>query len=398
MYIEPDIENTHMFAFSDNLHPILNKHFTSYTEIDHTERDDFEVATHPNIIVDKNDIVYITLASTLYRAITAMNSTSTSEHRMVVLPLSLLIFKAVAFGILIILNLCLNSLTLVVLRRMRELKPATRVFLTSMTIADLISLVYHIPTFISTALNRWPLGDIACKVFSLTSVMIHLLYYINLPMVNIERYIAVAWPLRYSSLVTVKRSRMAVAGVWSFALLLAIVAYSLVPYHQYIEVFHICMPSFQPSTHTYNTRTSSLITWEIIAMLIVSLTPVALSLVLFLRLYIISRAHVARIAAQNRNIAGSNNTLAMERKTFITLFIMTICITVCMVPNVVASVYFSSHPGHISYWFVCFAQLLYLANTIVNVIVYYWRTVAFRETAIKVILFHQQIMQVNMII
>ena len=324
----------------------------------------------------------------------AMNSTSTEEHMIVFLPFSLLIFKAVAFGIFIILNLCLNSLTLVVLRRMRELKPTTRVFLTSMTVADLISLVYHIPIFISTTVNRWPFGELTCKVFSSINVMINILYYINLPMVNIERYIAVARPFRYPSLVTVKRSRIAVAGVWSFALFIATVSYFLSPYHNYVQAFHVCMPSFQPLTDKAHRSLST--TFELTGILLVSLTPIALSFVLFLRLYMISRKHVARMAAQNRNITGNKNTLAMERKAFITLFIMTLCLLFCTVPNVVASVYLNANDGQISNWFVCFAQLLYLANTIVNVVVYYWRTDAFRETAKKVIVFHQQIIQTNL--
>ena len=317
---------------------------------------------------------------------------STSGYTPVFIPSSLLIFKAVAFGILILLSLCLNSLTLVVLHRMQDLKPATRVFLTSMTVVDLISLVYHIPVFVSTIMNRWPFGDIVCTVFSITSMLISALYYINLPLVNIERYIAVVRPFQYPSLVTVKRSRMAIACVWAFAFLSATVAYFIVPYEQYVPAFHVCMPTFEKTT-SYAGKTSP-IRWEVVLMLIFALTPVALSLVLFLRLYMISRAHAVRIAAQNRNSLWNNNTLDMERKTFITFVIMTICVTFCMVPNVITDTLYITHQGDVSYWFVCFSQLMYLANTIVNVIVYYWRTAAFRKTVKKVISFHWKIRNV----
>ena len=285
----------------------------------------------------------------------------------VCIPSSLLIFKAVAFGILIILNLCLNSLTLVVLLRMRELKPATRVFLTSMTVADLFSLIYHIPIFISTIMNKWPFGDIECNIFSLTGLVVNVLYYINLPVVNIERYIAVEWPFRYPSLATFKRSRMVVAGVWAFALVSTTVSYIILPNKQYAQVYNVCLM----------TRDVEAATLETTFFLVISLTPVTLSLILFLRLYIISRAHVRRLAVQNKNATWNNNKLAMERKTFITFFIMTTCVTFCMVPNVVSNTYRNINGDDINYWFVCFAQLLYLTNTIINVIVYYWRTVAF---------------------
>ena len=111
----------------------------------------------------------------------------------------------------------------------------------------------------------------------------------------------------------------------------------------------------------------------------ISLTPITLSLILFLRLYMISRAHVKRLSGQNRNTTWNDNKL-IERKTFITFFIMTICVTLCTVPNVFSNTYRNINGEDINYCFVCFAQLLYLANTIINVVVYYWRTVAFRET------------------
>ena len=343
-----------------------------------------------DIVVNFNYIRYIASSYYFYGTVIAMNSTSTSDNVTSIIPSSLLVFKAFAFGILIILNLCLNSLTLVVLRRMRELKPATRVFLTSMTVADLVSLVYHIPIFISTIVNQWPFGDTPCTVFSLAGLVVNILYYINLPMVTIERYIAVAWPFRYPSLVTVKRSRMVVVGAWSFALLGATGTYFLGPYQQYVETLHACIPS--PGFRTAQTDKTLSIPFDVIGMLVISLTPVALSLVLFFRLYIITRAHIVRIAAQNRNAAwNNNNTLAMERKTLITFFIMTICVTFCMIPNIVLSVFIYSNEhgeSYINYWFTCFAQLMYLSNTIVNVIVYYWRTVAFRETVKR--LFHNR--------
>ena len=305
----------------------------------------------------------------------------------VFIPSSLLIFKATALGILITLSLCLNSLTLIVLRRMRNLKPATRVFLTSMTVADLISLVYHIFIFISTIANKWLFGDTACKVLSPIFLLISALYYINLPMVNIERYIAVTRPLQYPSLVTVKRSRMAVVCVWSFALLKATVSYFIVPYEQYLPVFHVCMPTSERTT-TNMDKISLSNTLEIIVMLIVTLAPVVVSLILFLRLYMISKAHVARLAAQNRNTSWNNNTLVMERKTITTFLIMTICLTLCMIPIVVVETLNITHHRDVNYWFVCFAQLMFLANTIFNVTIYYWRTATFRETVKKIVLYH----------
>ena len=72
-----------------------------------------------------------------------MNSSENNDN-IIIFSQHFLIFKATAFGILIFLNVCLNTLTLVVLRKMKELKPTTRVLLTSMTVGDIVSLIYHI--------------------------------------------------------------------------------------------------------------------------------------------------------------------------------------------------------------------------------------------------------------
>ncbi len=164
------------------------------------------------------------------------NSVRLSQH--------LLIFKATALGILILLNVCFNSLTLVVLRRMKELKPTTRVLLTSMTVGDIVSLIYHIPVFISTIVNDWPFGTNSCTLLGFAGLLVNVLYHANLPVVNVERYIAVAYPYKYPSLVTISRARAVVVCIWILAVSSAIITFvATFGTYSFSPVFNTCFSS-----------------------------------------------------------------------------------------------------------------------------------------------------------
>ena len=86
-------------------------------------------------------------------------------------------------------------------------------------------------------------------------------------------------------------------------------------------------------------------------MLFVTLVPVVLSLTFFLRLYMILKAHEARITDQNRNTAWNNNTFAMEQKPFATFLVMPTRVTLCMVRNWVVETLYNIDTNAIQHTF-----------------------------------------------
>ncbi len=311
-----------------------------------------------------------------------MNSSDNTEND-VILSQHLLIFKATAFGILICLNVCFNTFTLMVLRRMRDLKPATRVLLTSMTVGDIVSLIYHIPVFISTIVNDWPFGSYSCTVLGLAGVLVNILYYFNLPVVNLERYIAVAYPYKYPSLVTVSRARAAVVSIWGFAVSCAIiVSYGSSGTTSYVQIFHACFLQENLEEYVVAMRQkdfkviiTTTISW------LIPVIPLTVSFGLFLRLYLIAKKHAAQIVAQE-NLGNNNPPNGLERKTFVTFFIMTLCLTISVIPHIVSH-FWNFLLREVNGWFACVAQIMFLSNTILNVVVYYLRTNSFRQAIRK---------------
>ena len=304
-----------------------------------------------------------------------MNSTDANHH--VEIPTSLIIFKSTCLGILIILNITFNFITLVVLRRMRELSPTTKIFLTSMTVLDIGHLGYMVPIFLCTLMNRWPFGDTSCTINGYVGMVTAVLYYSHLPLVNLDRFIAVTRPYRYPSLVTVPRARAMVVCLWCISPVLAGVLTPAMTIH-YQDIFHMCIGAMKVK--------------DAIGMSIVTISPMALAILLFLRLFLVARGHAAAIDAQERVVGGNNNrSNELERKTFTTFLIMTACVTFCMTPQVIIYATESLKPGGPNnYWAVCLAQILSFSNTIINVIVYYWRTVAFRKAVYALMSSRQQ--------
>ena len=206
-----------------------------------------------------------------------------------------------------------------------------------------------------------------CVLSGYLSIVNMVLYYCHLPMVNLDRYLAVSRPYRYPSLVTVPRARTAVVCLWCIAPLLAFGLSPSIDFY-YQDVLHVCISDMQLK--------------NVIGLLLVTLAPIAVAILLFLRLFLVARGHAAAIDAQVRVVGGNiNRSNELERKTFMTFMIMTLCVTVCMVPQIVVYITEILKPGGPTrYWLICLVQILSFLNTIINVIVYYWRTTCFRNT------------------
>ncbi len=75
------------------------------------------------------------------------------------------IFTAFILTLLASLSLPMNILALVVLRRTRGIEPATRVFLVSLTVADVgMCIGYVLPAVGVSIVGGWPYGKILCLI------------------------------------------------------------------------------------------------------------------------------------------------------------------------------------------------------------------------------------------
>ncbi|XP_072037601.1 trace amine-associated receptor 9-like [Amphiura filiformis] len=292
---------------------------------------------------------------------------------------TLLICKAVAVSFTAILGIVINITCLIVLRRMREMNPVTRVFMTSMTVADLGTVVFIAsPVIPSTILDRWPFGDAFCTLCSMFNVNFFFASFMCLLNVNLERFLAVSYPFAYPLLVTVNRARMTAVALWFCSIAFSVFC-SYMPGREiyFSKTMHTCLtgPLNHDETDIFGTA----------AFLLFVIIPFVTTLCLFLRLYLVARYHARQIAAQQTGHNTESRKAKAERKTFMTFFIMTMVLSIGYTPLVASTVYENitriSFPAYLVY----LAEIMGFANCFMNAIIYYFRNSKFRREARKVL-------------
>ncbi|XP_038069201.1 C-X-C chemokine receptor type 2-like [Patiria miniata] len=97
--------------------------------------------------------------------------------------------------------LTLNPLCLVVLRHVRSIQETTKIFLRSMTVADLgIGLFRALPMTVLAISETEHIGEAFCKVLSFAEGILFYSPQMSLLMLTVDRYISVVHALRYPSL------------------------------------------------------------------------------------------------------------------------------------------------------------------------------------------------------
>ena len=288
---------------------------------------------------------------------------------------ALLIFKATAISFLIVLNILANSLTLIILWKCHEINSVTKVFMSSMTVSDLGIGFVFVPALAATVVDGWPFGDTLCSIsgcftglFCYTSAM-------SLFSLTCERFLAVTRPFQHQTLMTVSRAYIISLGVW----LLCLVGATLNGFLPGRSIYY----SLRLNT-CYMFPEDPLaadIVGTIFTLLFIIL-PFGLILLMFIRLFLLARFHAAKIAAQERAFGKKP-----DKKALMTFFIMTVCLSTGWAPLIIVSVYLNIN-GNISLWLMCFAELAAFSNSVINVLVYYLRNTAFRQTAKTLIVSH----------
>ncbi|XP_007486140.1 neuromedin-U receptor 1 [Monodelphis domestica] len=117
-----------------------------------------------------------------------------------------------------------NALTCLVITRHRALRTATNLYLLSLAAADLLLLLLGMPLELYELRHNYPfpLGAGGCLFRTLLFEAVCLASVLTVTALGVERYVAVAHPLRARALLTRARARRVIGGVWAAALLCAL--------------------------------------------------------------------------------------------------------------------------------------------------------------------------------
>ncbi|XP_060066118.1 trace amine-associated receptor 1-like [Ylistrum balloti] len=126
------------------------------------------------------------------------------------------IFFVALISVMIIMTNCLN---ICIVSKTKQLPRITRICFLNMSCSDLlVGLVSCFPCIVVVAVGEWPYGPVWCQIAGImhgSSVTISIW---SLSLVSIDRYLAIKKPLRYRSLLTVKRTYIIVFCLWVVAL------------------------------------------------------------------------------------------------------------------------------------------------------------------------------------
>ncbi len=282
------------------------------------------------------------------------------------------------FGL--VLTTCLiffgNSLCLVVLRN-TKMNEISRQFMYSLSLSDLmVGIIITLPATIASPFGDWPLGNTMCFLNSFMGGAISFITAWALVALSVERYFAICYPLRYPVIVTLPRARVTVVLIWIGAFALE----TLVAYYSNFNVFY--------DTFTYScwfmSTTSSWILY--ISLLMYLIFPWCTIVSLYARMFHIARKHLNRKHAEELQINRSEGRQTKkESKAATTFVIITVAYGLAALSTILFTMYENltgnDTPKSIS--FVVF--LVLYGNSWVNVVVYYWRTKSFQQTAKEII-------------
>uniref|UniRef100_A0A8C3TCF1 G-protein coupled receptors family 1 profile domain-containing protein n=1 Tax=Chelydra serpentina TaxID=8475 RepID=A0A8C3TCF1_CHESE len=138
------------------------------------------------------------------------------------LPLPALIpVTAVCLGLFLV-GVAGNVLTVLVLRRCRELKTTTNLYLGSMALSDLLILLgLPFDLYRLWRSRPWIFGQLLCRLSYYLSEACTYCTILHITALTVERYLAICFPLKAKVVITKHRVKAVIGALWAFALLSA---------------------------------------------------------------------------------------------------------------------------------------------------------------------------------
>ncbi|XP_038071742.1 beta-3 adrenergic receptor-like [Patiria miniata] len=285
-----------------------------------------------------------------------------------------------------ILLLTLNPLCLLVLRRVDSIQDTTKVFLRALTAADLgVGIFFALPGTFVTFYKDWPFGNALC---GLQAFLLSTIIYsppVSLLMLTVDRYISVVHALRYSSLVTVKRARIAVVSVLG-ALLLIGVGYNFVG-----EWRFMFMPKLLVCVCTNNEAGNLTLPFIQVTFSCVVSFALLTVLITYIRLFLISRHHERRIHANNPAALEGNPLPRPNNKMLHTLLIIVLSALIFNLLPLLWIVLGDVDMDPLVTFFIL--DLPILTNSWLNVVIYFFRNKDIRQATRNLLLTYLTFLQ-----
>ena len=300
------------------------------------------------------------------------------------IPFRFHILRNSLFGIFTSFIIIGNMFCLIVLHQSEKIRKVTRLFMISLTCADLLHGIFAaLPTLLLQLFNyKWTLEfcHSMCRAASLGSMVTNFASIFSLVSVNVDRYITIEWPLKARTLLTFTKAKCIVIFIWVGAVLTLLWNYLIKSEHprHYNPEWILCNPMGIDTTYKLVVTVSTCFVFFVAI-------PFLLTIFMQIRTVVIVSRHNASVEGYSRSSHQRRNSLRRDTKVLKMFMIVTFTYMLTWLP-IVTLTFYELHSGDKSNYYlrVLFTMLLF-CNHWWNICVYVARNRTFRVTAVHIL-------------
>ncbi len=293
--------------------------------------------------------------------------------------------RATIFTVVAFFTIFINVISIIVLRRMKNIHPVTRLLLVSLNITDLcFAVIVIIPMVSFSVAGNWTGSLLFCMVHSGVIGILPIMDLFILLVINGERVIACTRPLRYESIVTITRIKVVLTVIVLFcAFLFFIWLTPLAPLvvsmnNVNVEYNH----RFANCVYDYSTTDRDYIYAILFVFAVIS--PIVIIVLMVVKLLHVAKSQAKRIARELARYGGNVHNQSSTNKGLHTFLLITIGMAIVWIPVSVVSLCETAFGIRIQISLILISQTVLFSFSWINVTIYYWRNSEFRNIAIKI--------------